>query len=120
VLKDVPAAVYDTISLIDVLWLDSHHHIISGFEVEKSTSIYSGILRLIDLSLSIKEKCHFYLVAPEKREKEIIAQLLRPSFRTADSLSISYILFKDLRCDCDAMCKFGDDVSILSKICKTV
>lgn len=120
VLPDIPRSVYDTVSLIDVLWLDDSNAIVCGFEVEKSTSIYSGILRLNDLYLSIGGECQFYLVAPDKREKEIIAQLLRPSFRTEGSLSVSYILFKDLRCDCDAMCKFGSNASILQKICKAV
>lgn len=116
-----PPAVADTIALIDVLWLDQNENIIAGFEVEKSTSIYSGILRLSDLSLSIQGgTCQFYLVAPDKREKEIKAQLLRPSIRSLDSQSISYLLFNDLRCDCDAMCKFGNDSSILNKISKTV
>ncbi|WP_050182235.1 hypothetical protein [Domibacillus robiginosus] len=115
----ITPAVFDTISLIDVLWLDNNNNIVSGFEVEKSTSIYSGILRLNDLALSInKGQNFFYLVAPEKREKEIKAQLLRPSFKSLDSFS--YILFKDLRCDCDAMCKFGNDVSVLQRISKDV
>jgi type II restriction enzyme len=116
-----PPSVADTIALIDVLWLDQDEKVVSGFEVEKSTSIYSGILRLTDLSLSIEtESCQFYLVAPEKREKEIKAQLLRPSIRSLDSQTISYLLFHDLRCDCDAMCKFGNDATILKKITKTV
>jgi type II restriction enzyme len=116
-----PPSVADTIALIDVLWLDQEEKVIAGFEVEKSTSIYSGILRLSDLSISVQaDTCQFYLVAPEKREKEIKAQLLRPSIRSLDSQSISYLLFHDLRCDCDAMCKFGNDVSILNKLSKTV
>ncbi|GER66985.1 hypothetical protein BpJC7_09420 [Weizmannia acidilactici] len=119
-LNHVPPAVYGTISLIDVLWLDNGNNIVSGFEVEKSTTIYSGILRLNDLSLSIEKDCRLYLVAPEKREKEIQAQLLRPSFKKAESVPISYILFKDLRCDCDAMCKFGNGLSVLDKISKSV
>ena len=116
----MPQSVYQTVSLIDVLWLDDANNISCGFEVEKSTSIYSGILRLNDLSLSVVGGGHFYLVAPEKREKEIIAQLLRPSFKQLESLTLSYILFKDLRTDCDAMCKFGHDVSVLQKICKAI
>jgi type II restriction enzyme len=116
-----PPTVADTIALIDVLWLGHDDKVIAGFEVEKSTSIYSGILRLTDLSLSIQgEFCQFYLVAPEKREKEIKAQLLRPSIRSLDSQSISYLLFHDLRCDCDAMCKFGNDITILNKISRIV
>ncbi|WP_052449622.1 hypothetical protein [Neobacillus jeddahensis] len=114
-------SVADTIALIDVLWLDQSEKVIAGFEVEKSTSIYSGILRLTDLLLSIQsEECQFYLVAPEKREKEIRAQLLRPSIQTLPTKSISYLLFHDLRCDCDAMCKFGNDISVLEKIAKIV
>ena len=120
ILSDLPKPVFDTVSLIDVLWLDDSNNIVSGFEVEKSTSIYSGILRLNDLSISIGSGVPFYLVAPNSREKEINAQLLRPSFRTLDSLSIAYILFTDLRCDCDSMCKFGSDVTVLQKICKVV
>lgn len=116
-----PPAVADTISLIDVLWLGQDEKVIAGFEVEKSTSIYSGILRLTDLSLSIHDdSCRFYLVAPDKREKEIKAQLLRPSIQSLDSQSISYLLFHDLRCDCDAMCKFGNDSTILNKISRNV
>lgn len=120
ILPAIPQSVYDTVSLIDVLWLDDANNIVSGFEVEKSTSIYSGILRLNDLNLAVADGVHFYLVAPDKREKEIRAQLLRPSFRTLHSFSLSYILFSDLRCDCDSMCKFGSDVSVLQKICKVV
>lgn len=104
-------------ALIDVLWLDISGNIICAFEVEKSTSIYSGILRLYDLALTMNDqKCKFYLVAPDKREKEIKAQLLRPSFQHEQMCSISYILFSDLRCDCDAMCKFGENASVLDKI----
>lgn len=112
-----------TIALIDVLWLDQSGTIISGFEVEKSTSIYSGILRLHDLVLSMKSKCcRLFLVAPDAREKEIRAQLLRPSFQKEKQLesAMSYILFSDLTCDCEAMCKFGSDLNVLNPIARTV
>jgi type II restriction enzyme len=116
-LEGFPEQVKDTVALIDVLWLDTSGNIICAFEVEKSTSIYSGILRLYDLALTMNDqKCKFYLVAPDKREKEIKAQLLRPSFQHEQMCSISYILFSDLRCDCDAMCKFGENASVLDKI----
>ncbi|WP_059172029.1 hypothetical protein [Bacillus sp. FJAT-27445] len=116
-LDGFPLQVQDTVSLIDVLWLDQNSHIICAFEVEKSTSIYSGILRLYDLALTMNDqKCKFYLLAPDKREKEVKAQLFRPSFRHNQMCSISYILFSSLRCDCDAMCKFGTNTSVLDKI----
>lgn len=117
-LKGIADSIRDTISLIDVIWLDENEKIIGAFEVEKSTSIYSGILRLHDLSLSIGI-CNLYLIAPNKREKEIKAQLLRPSFK-GNNNPISYILFSDLRFDCDAMCKFGSGIDVLNKIAKVI
>jgi type II restriction enzyme len=116
---DWPPEVMDTTSLIDVIWLKpGTNEIVSAFEIEKSTSIYSGILRMEDLARSIPEcTCHFYLVAPNRREKEVIAQLARPAFRNdlAD-LSLAFIPFDSLRDHCDALCKFGEDHTILRKI----
>ncbi|MET1249495.1 hypothetical protein ABWW58_11975 [Sporolactobacillus sp. STCC-11] len=121
-ITDLSKSVFDTVSLIDVLWLNQNDQIVSGFEVEKSTPIYSGILRLYDLSLSVDQACRLFLVAPNKREKEIKAQLMRPSFAKEQSLKsvMSYLLFSDLQCDCDAMCKFGTDISILDPIARSV
>jgi type II restriction enzyme len=111
--------VMDTTSLIDVIWLKRNtNEIVSAFEIEKSTSIYSGILRMEDLARSIPDcTCNFYLVAPNQREKEVIAQLTRPAFRNdlAD-ISLAYISFNNLRDHCDALCKFGEDHTILQKI----
>jgi len=113
--------VTETVSLIDVIWLKSGtDEIVSAFEVEKSTSIYSGILRLEDLARSIPGcTCNFYLVAPDHREKEVMAQLARPAFRTdlAD-ISLAFIPFTDLCDHCDALCKFGEDHTILTKIAR--
>ena len=114
-----PQEAMDTTSLIDVIWLKpGTSEIVSAFEIEKSTSIYSGILRMEDLARSIPEcTCHFYLVAPNRREKEVIAQLNRPAFRNdlAD-ISLAFIPFDNLRDHCDALCKFGEDHTILRKI----
>lgn len=123
---DLPALeaspeVLDTIRLIDVLWLDSTSRIIvSAFEVEKSTSIYSGILRMEDLARSIPNcTCHFYLVAPTHRQNEVLAQFARPAFRNdLDEISFAFLPFDDLCEHCDAMCKFGNDHSILKKIAR--
>ena len=114
-----PQEAMDTTSLIDVIWLKpGTSEIVSAFEIEKSTSIYSGILRMEDLARSIpKCTCHFYLVAPNRREKEVIAQLNRPAFRNdlAD-ISLAFIPFDNLRDHCEALCKFGEDHTILRKI----
>ena len=116
---DWPQEVMDTISLIDVIWLrPGTNEIVSAFEIEKSTSIYSGILRMEDLARSIPGcTCNFYLVAPNRREKEVLAQFNRPAFRSdlAD-ISLAFIPFDNLREHCDALCKFGEDHTILRKI----
>ncbi len=118
---DWPAEVMDTVKLIDVLWLKRDTgEIVSAFEVEKSTSIYSGILRLEDLARSMPGcGCNLYLVVPDQREKEVMAQLSRPAFREdLANISLSYIPFKELRDHCDALCRFGEDHSILQKIAR--
>lgn len=107
-----------TIELIDVLWFEKGStNVVCAFEVEKSTSIYSGILRLSDLSMTFAERpIMICLVAPDQREKEVIAQLRRPSLAPGKDLQIHYMLFSDLCEHCEAICKFGDDFTILKKI----
>ena len=125
-LRDFPSFSSDketlnTIKLIDVLWFEKGTgNVIGAFEIEKSTSIYSGILRLNDLSLTIANgEETFYLVVPDSREKDVVAQLSRPSFSKSIE-RIRYILFSDLRQNCDALCRFGDSYQILFKIAKAV
>lgn len=108
-----------TVKLIDVLWFKKGtSSVIAAFEVEKSTSIYSGILRLTDLAYTIDDGDEaFYLVAPDGREKDVRVQLSRPAIRN-NKVKIKYILFSDLRQHCEALCKFGDGHSIMEKIAK--
>ena len=117
-----PAEVMDTVTLIDVIWLKpGTGEIVSAFEIEKSTSIYSGILRLEDLARSIPGGvCKLYLVAPNDREKEVMAQLSRPAFRSdLENISFAFLPFKELSENCDALCRFGDDHTILQKISRS-
>lgn len=69
-----------TIENIDVLWI-RQRAIIRAFEVEHTTSIYSGILRMADLmalqpNLSIKA----HIVAPAERRKKVFSEITRPVF----------------------------------------
>ena len=111
----------NTIKLIDVLWFQKGtNNIIGAFEVEKSTSIYSGILRLSDLYFSISDGNEvFYIIIPDSREKDVILQLNRPVIKNSKMI-IKYILFSELKANCDAICKFGSDHSIMEKIAKSV
>lgn len=118
---DLDKETLNTVKLIDVLWFEKGtNNVIAAFEVEKSTSIYSGILRLTDLSYSIADGDEvFYLIAPDKREKDVTLQLSRPAIKKIGT-SIKYILFSELRQHCDALCKFGDSHRIMDKIAKAV
>ncbi len=117
---DLDRDTYKTITLIDVVWFEKDSaNITCAFEVEKSTSIYSGILRLKDLYYSFPDKPpSLYLIIPDKREKEVILQLQRPSIKNS-GIEINYILFSALRKYCEAICKFGEDKEILRKISKS-
>lgn len=69
-----------TIELIDVLWLNGDA-IIAAFEVEHTTAIYSGLLRMGDLiSMQPNIKLNLYLVAPDERREKVIMEINRPTF----------------------------------------
>ena len=57
-------------------------------------------------------------VPPDAREREIQAQLCRPSFADTGVPDIHYILFSDLCAHCDGLCKFGTDHTALTKIAR--
>jgi len=117
---DFPPDVAKTVSLIDVIWISrDSKQIECAFEIEKSTSIYSGMLRLMDLASSLGDRQYdFFLVVPNKREKEVLAQLKRPSFQTSNCIGLRYIMFSELEEHCHGLCKFGDDYRILFKLAK--
>ena len=69
-----------TIELIDVLWLKGNA-IVAAFEVESTTSIYSGLLRMSDLvSMQPNLSMPLYLVAPDERREKVITEVNRPTF----------------------------------------
>ncbi len=73
-----------TIELIDVLWLKGKS-IISAFEIEHTTSIYSGLLRMSDLiSLQPNININLYIVAPIEKREKVFNQIIRPTFSHLD------------------------------------
>ncbi|RYY26166.1 MAG: hypothetical protein EOP62_11865 [Sphingomonadales bacterium] len=68
------------IELIDVLWLDGRS-IAAAFEIESTTSIYSGLLRMSDLAaMQPNIKIRLFLVAPEARRAKVMQEINRPTF----------------------------------------
>jgi hypothetical protein len=69
-----------TIELIDVLWLRGNT-IVAAFEVEATTSVYSGLLRMSDLlALQPNLDMKIFLVAPDERRDKVEQEILRPTF----------------------------------------
>lgn len=69
-----------TIEFIDVLWLQGNA-IVAAFEVESTTSIYSGLLRMSDLvAMQPNLNIPLYLVAPNDRREKVMTEVNRPTF----------------------------------------
>lgn len=93
-------ATLKTIENIDVLWIKGRS-IIRAFEVEHTTSIYSGILRMADLmalqpNLNIKA----HIVAPFDRKDKVLLEISRPVFAFLEngplSESCSFIAYDSI------------------------
>jgi len=70
------------VSLIDVVWLTGVNQVAAAFEVEHTTSVYSGLLRMADLAaLSPNLNFPLYVVAPASRLGKVRRELVRPTFR---------------------------------------
>lgn len=87
------------IEMIDVLWLNGHA-IAAAFEIESTTSIYSGLLRMADLlALQPNLNIPLFLVAPEDRRPKVIDEINRPTFGRLDPPLVDvcrYISFESL------------------------
>jgi len=69
-----------TIENIDVLWIRGRS-IVRAFEVEHTTSIYSGILRMADLmALQPNLNISAHIVAPIDRKDKVLQEISRPVF----------------------------------------
>jgi predicted RNA-binding protein len=78
-----------TIEQIDILWLRGRA-IVRAFEVEHTTSIYSGILRMADLlALQPNMNIKLHIVAPAERRDKVFQELRRPVFSLLDEAPLS-------------------------------
>lgn len=85
VMRGVPSG-FDEIkwilSEIDVIWVTGGQNTITGlFEVEHSTSVYSGLLRFNDVLLTKPEVARFSIVSSDARRALFSRQVYRPTFR---------------------------------------
>lgn len=74
----------DTIEQIDVIWL-KRRSIARAFEVEHTTAVYSGLLRMADLlALQPNMDIRLHIVAPDERRDKVFREMLRPVFSLLD------------------------------------
>lgn len=77
-------SVQNKLEYIDVVWFKGTRRIVAAFEVEHTTSIISGILRLSDLTImSPNLNFTFYIIVPENRLQDVRNELSRPTFQNA-------------------------------------
>lgn len=102
-----------TIEWIDVLWLDGEA-IVAAFEIESTTQIYTGLLRMSDLiAMQPNLAIPLFLVAPEERRGKVLAEVNRPTFKrrkTPLAEVCRYISFERLM---SALDDIGDNVAFL-------
>lgn len=113
----------ESVRLIDVLWLDKvSGEIVAAYEVEHTTSIYSGIVRMLDLALGSGAPAlqGLFLVAPDEREHEVRAQLARPAFSRIADLKVHYLPYGELRSNRDAIARFGQGMKPVQAISRAL
>jgi hypothetical protein len=79
----------DTVKRIDVLWLKGRS-ITRAFEVEHTTAIYSGLLRMADLCALLPNiNVSLHIVAPESRRDKVFQEITRPVFSLLEHSPLS-------------------------------
>jgi hypothetical protein len=110
------------VRLIDVVWIKGERQIAAAFEIEHTTSIYSGLLRMSDLAaLSPNLSFPLYIVAPEARIKKVEEQLRRPTFEALglDRLC-QFFSNETLIEEAEGIIRWAHDPSAIQRIAKRV
>jgi type II restriction enzyme len=120
-LPDVACGAGDAVRLIDVLWFSTNDHApAAAFEVEHTTSIYSGIVRMLDLALGVQSSVGFpmFIVAPDSREEDVRAQLARPAFRSVSHLNLRFLPYSELEKNRGSIARFGAGIKPIEAIAR--
>ncbi len=115
-----PAPDGDSIPLIDVLWLGrGSARVEAAFEVEHTTTIQTGIMRMLDLAeTQAGGLTGLFLVAPDDREDEVRRQLRRPAFRRVGELDVRWVPYGELERNREAMLRFGTGLKAMEAIAR--
>ena len=113
----------DAVRLIDVIWLEKGTgRVAAAFEVEHTTSIYSGIVRLLDLALgpAAESARGLFLVAPDDREEQVRAQLARPAFSRISDLCVRFLPYSELEANRHSMARFGQGMKAVEAVARAL
>jgi hypothetical protein len=110
------------VSLIDVLWIQGRKQVAAAFEIEHTTSIYSGLLRMSDLAaLSPNLNFPLYIVAPESRLAKVRRELSRPTFQALElHKRCGFFSFEVLNREAEAMIRWASDPSAIDRLAESV
>src|SRR5688572_15161985 len=110
------------ISLIDVLWLRGTNQVVAAFEIESTTSIYSGLLRMSDLVITCPNLTFDCFIAiPNKRSLDVVKQLSRPTFQDLElHRKCRFFTFEDLRREMESIMKWAKDPISMRDLAKSV
>lgn len=100
VLPGISESVTRIIEYVDVVWLEGDA-IVAMFEVESTTSIYSGILRMTDFATRVPNiAVDMYIVAEASKEDQVRQQMRRPTFETVldpvEHSTLQYLSFDEV------------------------
>ena len=118
----VDCAGSEFIPLIDILWLDrATRRVEAAFEVEHTTTIQTGIMRMLDLAETQGGGLPgLFLVAPDDREDDVRRQVQRPAFRRIGELNVRWLPYGELDRNREAMAKFGTGMKAMEAIARPI
>jgi hypothetical protein len=113
----LPDAVRRRVELVDVIWLRRNEYV-AMFEVEATTDILKGLLRMADLiTLLPNLVVPLFIVAPEERRGAVFEQITRPVFSRGLQRPLEqtcrFIAFESFEADIDT---HGDRIGLFDPV----
>jgi hypothetical protein len=105
--------VMSVIEHIDLLWLRGNR-VEAAFEVEHTTAVYSGLLRMSDLiTLHPYLMIRLYIVAPDARKSKVMNEPVRPTFDALEPplrTVCGFIPYSRLFAEAETVRRYGDQL----------
>jgi len=102
ILEDMPNFLRDDVidiaKRVDILFFEKDRDILThAFEIEHTTNIYSGLLRLNDIAESLpSERVKFNIISNSINKDKFNREIIRPSFRLLRKYDCKFIDYKEV------------------------